>query len=246
MKISVVIPAYNASASILAAIRSAEQQQYPAHEIIVVDDCSTDDTVRIVLENTTAKLMRLPVNSGPSAARNTGWDAATGDYVAFLDSDDVWLPRKLDVIAKVLEQQPGIQFLGHAYTHGTAAIFNEQEKAVRKSYFSILLRNSYQPSCLVVKRELALRFDESYRYCEDHELAIRTAHHFACHWLNMPLTVLGRPQLTAGGASGNIWKMRKGELRLYASIYRHHPAYIMFIPVLWMFSLVKMTVRILK
>lgn len=243
MKISVVIPAYNASGSLRRAIESCMRQTSKPHEIIVVDDASRDNTIEIAKQYTDIILLPLEQNSGPSKARNTGWDAATGDIVAFLDADDEWYEEKLAIISKVFQQNKDIKFLGHPYSLQKASINKGEPQAFIKSYTNILLRNPYQPSCIAVKKTLPLRFDESYRYCEDHELAIRVAHQYNCHWFNAPLTILGRPQLSDGGASGNTWKMRKGELRLYSSIYKHSIFYTLLIPLLWLFSIGKMLFR---
>jgi len=244
MRISVVIPAYNAANSIGKAIASCMRQTLQPYQVIVVDDASNDNTSEVVMQHTGVFLITLDKNSGPSTARNEGWRAATGDIIAFLDADDEWHNEKLATIHKVFSQNSEVQFLGHPYTlshaHKPVQAAIEIQK---KSYTAILLRNSFQPSCIAVRNTLPLRFDESYRYCEDHELAIRVAHKYSCHWLDVPLTILGRPQLSAGGASANQWKMRKGELRLYTSIYKHNIFYTAFIPLLWIYSLGKMLLR---
>ncbi len=243
MKISVVIPAYNAASSIEAAIDSCLEQSHKPYEIIVVDDASIDNTIEIAKQYKEIKIVSLEKNSGPSAARNKGWDTATGDIIAFLDSDDSWVSNKLETIDHVFSEHKEIEYLGHPYIVHNNVNTPTPETVSALSYTSIILKNPFQPSCIVVKRALPERFDESYRYCEDHELSIRIANKHQCHWLNTPLTVLGRPQLSEGGASGNIWKMRKGELRLYSSIYKHNPVYIVAIPFLWAFSLCKMMYR---
>ena len=94
MDFSVIMPAYNVSAVIERAIRSAAAQSLPPLEILVIDDCSTDNTVGVVealrREIPSLRLLSTPVNSGPSAARNVGFRAAKADWVALLDADDAW------------------------------------------------------------------------------------------------------------------------------------------------------------
>lgn len=244
MNISIVIPAYNAAGSLKAAIESCLQQTSPAYEIIVVDDGSTDETGKIATQYQQVTFILLPKNSGPSTARNTGWDIAKGDIIAFLDSDDTWHPQKLEIITEVFSDYGHIQYLGHPYIvdafPGNTA---KQGNVTHQKYLPTLIRNPYQPSCIALRKSLEERFDETYRYCEDYELSIRVAHKYSTHWLDTPLTKLGRPQLSSGGASANLWKMRKGELRLYSSIYRHNIVYAIFIPLLWIFSLGKMLYR---
>ena len=93
-RISVVIPLYNKQAYVERAVASVLQSGYPAHEVIVVDDGSTDEGPRRVsaMGDPRVRVIKQP-NAGVSAARNRGISAATGDYVAFLDADDYWTPE---------------------------------------------------------------------------------------------------------------------------------------------------------
>ncbi|KGX87207.1 glycosyltransferase family 2 protein [Pontibacillus litoralis] len=97
--ISVVTPAYNAERFIAETIESVMKQTYTNWEMIIVDDCSMDQTVDIVQsyqeQDPRIQLIRLQHNSGSAVARNTAMDHARGRYIAFLDSDDLWIPQKL-------------------------------------------------------------------------------------------------------------------------------------------------------
>jgi succinoglycan biosynthesis protein ExoO len=99
MKISIVIPAYNAAACIETALRSVQQQSHRDWEILVVDDCSRDDTREVVrrwaLADDRIRLIEQPQNGGPAVARNAGFDAARGDWIALLDADDAWAEDRL-------------------------------------------------------------------------------------------------------------------------------------------------------
>lgn len=99
--VSVIMPAYNSAAYISEAIGSVMQQTYTHWELIVIDDASTDDSILIVKqlmqEEQRIMLLQNFQNSGPGPTRNAGIKAAKGDFIAFLDSDDVWLPAKLEV-----------------------------------------------------------------------------------------------------------------------------------------------------
>ena len=98
--VSVITPAYNAERFIKETIESVMRQTYPNWEMIIVDDCSTDNTVEIVKEyvaqDDRIRLIQLEENSGSAVARNTAMDHANGRYFAFLDSDDVWMEEKLE------------------------------------------------------------------------------------------------------------------------------------------------------
>ena len=105
--ISVVLPTYNSKVFIDAAIDSVLQQTERRFELIVVDDCSTDDTADIIRRYTRrdarVRLLHMPRNSGPAAARNAGIDAARGRWIALLDSDDVYAPQRLARLMELAE-----------------------------------------------------------------------------------------------------------------------------------------------
>lgn len=104
--ISVIIPSYNCARYIAAALHSALDQDYPHKEILVVDDGSTDNSLDIL--RSFGKRIRVitQANAGAAAARNTGLQAAQGEYIAFLDADDLWLPGKLTAQANYLAAHP--------------------------------------------------------------------------------------------------------------------------------------------
>src|SRR3954452_7696310 len=95
--VTVIIPAYNAAATVARAVDSVLAQTYRPIEVIVVDDCSKDATSEIVAayRDERIRLLHLPHNQGVSGALNEGLSIARGEYIAFLDADDEWLPTKL-------------------------------------------------------------------------------------------------------------------------------------------------------
>ena len=105
--ISVIIPTYNRAHLIGKAVKSVLSQTYQDFEIIVVDDGSTDNTEEIVKSFTDYKIYYIchKHNRGASAARNTGIKASRGEYIAFLDSHDEWLPEKLDKQIKTFNSE---------------------------------------------------------------------------------------------------------------------------------------------
>jgi glycosyltransferase involved in cell wall biosynthesis len=111
MKLSVVIPSWNRAHLVRDAIDSALDQRAGEVEVIVVDDASTDDTSGFLtrIYGDRIRLLRLPERRGAGAVRNAGVAVATGEFVAFLDSDDVWLPGKFDAELQVFEQFPGAE-----------------------------------------------------------------------------------------------------------------------------------------
>lgn len=98
--VSIVMPAFNSEKHIAESIESVMAQTYKDWELLIVDDCSTDNTCEVIKRylHTDDRVIytKLNENSGPAAARNKGIEIARGDYIAFLDSDDLWLPEKLE------------------------------------------------------------------------------------------------------------------------------------------------------
>ena len=111
--VSVVIPAFNSERFLKDAIDSVLNQSYTNKELIVVDDGSSDGTVDLVKSYGDSVRLICQENSGPGAARNRGVDASSGTYIAFLDSDDFWLPGKLAAQVSFLEQRPDCALLYH-------------------------------------------------------------------------------------------------------------------------------------
>lgn len=107
--ISIITPAYNAERFIEETIQSVVSQSFADWEMIIVDDCSLDETrarvKRRALHDERIRLLTHQINSGPSVARNTALKAARGGFIAFLDSDDLWLPDKLRVQMKFMREQ---------------------------------------------------------------------------------------------------------------------------------------------
>ena len=106
--VSVVIPSYNCGGVIGDTLESVLAQDYPALEVIVVDDGSTDDTCDVVARYGDRVTLLQQRNAGAAVARNAGIRCARGDYVALLDADDLWLPGKLSIQVDHLEGNPQV------------------------------------------------------------------------------------------------------------------------------------------
>lgn len=161
MSVSVIIPTYNSCLTLARAVNSVLGQTLLPNKIIVVDDGSTDDTRTI--------LQKMPVqyiyqkNQGVSAARNKGWSNATGDYIAFLDADDCWLPNKLMCQVAFMEKHPEIGFCYGKYKSMEAA-------TIREEGFSLLLSGILCRRALV---ETVGGFNEDLRNHEDTDWFMR-------------------------------------------------------------------------
>ena len=116
VKVSVIIPAYNGDRFIGEAINGVLNQTYKDYEIIVVDDGSTDNTAQIVNQYGDRIQYFSQANQGVAASRNFGFKAAVGEYIAFLDQDDVFLPHKLDSQVALLEQNPSLGMVNSGWS----------------------------------------------------------------------------------------------------------------------------------
>jgi len=184
-KISVIIPTYNRAKYIARAIDSVLCQTFRDKEIIVVDDGSTDETPSILASYKDKIRVLNQINSGVSAARNRGIVKSKGQYLAFLDSDDVWTPDKLEVQAAVLDTNPDVGIV-----YGKLAIVDDQgnrkgtkpEEATGSNFVELLSIGGDLPtSSVMVRRECFERagyFDETMDMMEDFEMWVRIARQY--------------------------------------------------------------------
>jgi glycosyltransferase involved in cell wall biosynthesis len=184
--VSVVVPTYNRAAVLPRAINSALGQSLRDLELIVVDDGSTDSTGELVdaVRDPRVHFIRLPTGAGVAGARNAGVRAARGDWVAFLDSDDEWLPSRLEQqVVRFREDAGSAAAVGYCFVQQRDERTGRTVPARRGSpegdVFPALLTGwSPLPSCLVVSRRalLAIRgWDENLPAFEGHDLCLRLA-----------------------------------------------------------------------
>lgn len=190
VRFSVVVPAHDAAATLGPCVRSVLAQTVPEFELIVVDDGSTDATLDLARSFTDPRVQVISRRAGGvSAARNVGIDAATGEIVAFLDSDDLLLPRYLEAVGAVFSADPAVDFV---YTD--AWTFDDRSRRVRKHTTAYYQRppRPAPPTARGLLRELLLRnfiivpvavrravlnsvgvFDTTMRGAEDWDLWVR-------------------------------------------------------------------------
>jgi glycosyltransferase involved in cell wall biosynthesis len=202
-RISVVIPLYNKQAYVERAVASVLQSAYPAHEVIVVDDGSTDDGPQLVfaMGDPRVRLLRQP-NAGVSAARNRGISEATGDYVALLDADDYWTPEYLGAIANLIARFPECGLYATQFFYfrddgfrqvprlwGIKADAGPQqiERFFEIWGHAILFCTSSVVIPARLLREFAIRFPEGEQHGEDQDVWFRIAERWPIGYLGQPL-----------------------------------------------------------
>lgn len=224
--VSVVVPCFRCALTVGRAVESVMRQTMPVGELILVDDCSDDGTGAVLLEiakrpgGGRVRVLTLERNSGPAAARNLGWEAASGDYVAFLDADDAWHPRKIELQYRFMLARPEFAFSGHAHRWSRGGNDAPQPEPVpgdvEVTRGELLFSNRFTTSSVMVRRAVAHRFRDGQRHMEDHLL-----------WLTMILAGLRAARLNAAlscryfapfgeaGLSGNLVAMQRAELGNY-------------------------------
>ncbi len=228
--ISVIIPCYRCSSTILRAINSVISQSLMPAEIILVDDCSGDETLTILMNLEEAysgivKVIRMSENKGPASARNLGWSHASQDYIAFLDADDSWHPEKLQIQYTFMNQHDDIPLSGHlcsimgdvepGSTLPASQLFSEITR------ISLIFKNPFYTPSIMIKRNLPIRFDENKRYAEDFFLWQTIAFQgLRIVRLNSVLANIHKPLYGASGLSAHMWKMEIGELKCLATLFR--------------------------
>lgn len=199
MQVSVVIPTFNRSRTILKALQSVLMQKGVFFEVLVVDDGSTDETSKRVEEAAKGRSeIRYFVqpNQGPSAARNLGIKNAKGSHVAFLDSDDEWLPGKLKTQLEFFEENPTYLICQ------TEEIWIRSGKRVNpmkkhKKFGGFIFEKCLplsvvSPSCVMMRREFFDQvgfFDEALPACEDYDLWLRASSRFPIGLIEKPYVV---------------------------------------------------------
>ena len=196
-KISVVIPTYNREKLVVRSVKSVLKQTYKNIEVIVVDDCSTDNTEAKIkkINDKRLKYIRLDKNSGACVARNTGIDNATGKYVAFQDSDDVFDKDKLEKqLDNLLKNDSDMDFCKlHVYVEDNVYVFPgdvEDENIDKNGLLNQLCNgNLISTQTILIKRSVLdeIRFDPRLPRFQDYDFVLRVAGKYKISYLKKVL-----------------------------------------------------------
>jgi glycosyltransferase involved in cell wall biosynthesis len=240
--ISVIIPTYNRARSIARAARSVLAQSYGNIELIVVDDASTDATVEILaaIDDPRLRVLRQPKNAGASAARQAGIAEARGDLIAFQDSDDFWLPEKLETQMRVFVDLPedyvavfhpmiiyGRDFEGPHKRFGARRASCEPgpRVEVRDGDMSetFLWGNFMGPPTVLLKKaayHAAGGFDLRLRNHNDWDFHMRLSRAGRIRFIDQPLMIVYN---SADGISKNRRASTYSNVLIFGKIRRHRP-----------------------
>ncbi|MCB9159892.1 MAG: glycosyltransferase [Caldilineaceae bacterium] len=217
-EVSVIIPNYNQSRFVTAAIDSVLQQSFRDVEIIVVDDGSTDDSAAVIARYGDRVRYIYQQNQGLGAARNTGIKAATGRFVGLLDADDAWLPTYLAHMMTLATRHPDAAVYYANARHGRQRrgdAWPRHRRAGRPDqvYAQLLRANFLIPSTILLRRDVVMaaglfeQHDQAMHGCEDWDLWLRLAPH---HRFVGAYTPLVRYRVHGGSLSAGVDKMQRG------------------------------------
>jgi glycosyltransferase involved in cell wall biosynthesis len=225
--VSAIIPCYRCARTIDRAVASVATQSRVPTELILVEDGSGDGTLEH-LQSLAGRhppgwirIVALPENRGAADARNAGWELATQPYVAFLDSDDAWHARKIELQHGFMASRPEVALCAHRHevleSPGVPENAIDGLSAQAISKLSLLMSNNFfAPTMMMLRRELPYRFLSGRRHVDDHLL-----------WLQIVCAGLPFVRLSAklaftykrpygeSGLSSQLWEMEKAELENY-------------------------------
>lgn len=192
------MPAYNAEKYIEAAIRSVLRQTWTEFELLIVDDCSRDSTAeiaeRLAAEDSRIAVLRSTENAGVSVSRNMGVARAGGEWIAFLDSDDLWREDKLERQLALLERYPDavLSYTASAFMDESGRMYSYvMEAEAETTYATLLRRNLLSCSSVMVRRDVMLRHPMGGdRMHEDYAAWLSVLRETRCAYgLNEPLLI---------------------------------------------------------
>lgn len=230
--VSVVIPCYRCSLTLARAIASVAAQTVRPAEVILVDDASGDGTRDVMqklsqqFDSGWVKLVLLDKNVGAGSARNAGWALASQPYVAFLDADDAWHLRKIEIQYAFMQAHPDVVLSGHGFrilSYGALPYWPVESQPVHDvDKWFMLLSNRFVTPSVMIQREVEFRFVADQRYMEDHMLWLQVVCSGArVVKLPLALTAIYKDQFGATGLSSHLWSMQRSDMGNYQRLYHH-------------------------
>lgn len=228
--VSVLIPCFRCANTIERAVASVAAQTVLPVELILVDDGSHDET-RAAMDELRRKyqpgwirLVLLDQNVGAASARNAGWAIATQPYIAFLDADDAWHPRKIEIQYDYMSSHPDVMLCGHGYRFLYSSILPDwsvdQNTVKNIGKWRLIFSNQFVTPSIMIRHDVGQRFVEKQRYMEDHMLWLK----IVCSGnravkLSSPLAAIYKQSFGVAGLSAQIWLMERSDLGNYQRLY---------------------------
>ena len=230
VSVTVVIPCFNCASTFERALESVLHQTVLPAQVILVDDGSNDATREVIRGFQDIhgadwlKLVSLEQNYGPAHARNEGIKQVVTDYIAFLDADDSWHSKKLELQYLWMRSNSDVALTGHRIVladddEPTESVINAMP-VTKISGTQALLSNPFSTPTVMMKSNLPYRFESGQYYAEDYLFWLRVCLSDAkVYRLEIPLASMHKAAYGQAGLSQNLVAMEKGELKTYRRIY---------------------------
>lgn len=257
--VSVIVPCYRCSETIGRALASVAAQTLLPKEVILVEDASPDNGLTLEALNKQIikyadrfdiKIIVSNDNVGAASTRNSGWLVATQPYIVFLDADDAWHTKKIEIQYKFMQENPDVVLCGH---DAKVVADNVQPdwllgdygfKCISKN--RLLISNPFVTPSVMIKNNIALRFNPTKRYMEDHLLWLQiVCNNHKVVKLNQVLVAIYKQAFGVSGLSSHLWEMEKSDLGNYWILYKAKKINFILVSILSVYSLVKYLRRLI-
>lgn len=254
--VTVIIPCYRCTDTIDRTVASVANQTLKPAEVILIDDGSNDDTPNALKRlqreygEDWIKVMELDDDYGVSVARNTAWEVASYDYVAFLDSDDAWHRDKIAIQYTWMKAHPEVMISGHPIVIKPKTLNTEtpppelQAKLVSKH--RLLFSNIFVMSSMMVRRDCPIRFHPAFRYSQDylfHLKVILQGNQAAL--LNYPVVYRFNAPYGESGLTKKLSALETDELAVYRQVWESKQIHSVTYFMLYLWSLIRYIRRLL-
>jgi len=258
VKVSVVIPCYCCSDTIVRALDSVVSQTLSVREVVLVEDCSPDGGKTIALLNDLkekyslyfdVKMIVNKVNMGAAFSRNAGWSLATQAYIAFLDADDSWHPEKIRIQYEWMLKHPSCVLSGHQceiWSGSDSSMYDDSViKVTLLKKVSVMLKNPFSTPTVMLQRDIFFRFRDESRYAEDYLLwqQISYSGNFVAR-IEFNLAYVHKGLYGARGLSSHMWEMEKADIYNYWILYNQSLINVAVASLLTIYSMLKYIRRV--
>lgn len=253
--VSVVVPCYKCDLTIDRAVRSVASQTLLPKEVILVDDGNGETTnallrsIALAYSEGWVRIVTLSDNAGVASARNAGWDVATQELIAFLDADDAWHPRKIEMQFQYMQEHPEVSLCGHTHLLSSSPATSHEVTAgyavSQVKRWDLLLSNQFITPSVMLRSTDVSRFLTGRRHMEDHLLWLEILSRGGrIDKLMVPLALIFKQPFGVAGLSSELWSMEKGDLENYFHLYASRYLTGWELCLLTVFSLLKFVRRL--
>lgn len=232
LPISAIIPCYQSAETIKRAVDSIWMQSNIPAQIILIDDASRDGSLEVLhglqqdYPSLNILVEELKLNGGPGLARNRGWELATQPWLAFLDADDAWHPRKIQLQWEFICANPKAALVGTLTKEISPSVevsdtaLSSLLHAVKITFIDMIISCRFYTRTVMLRRDIPYRFSDR-RYTEDYLLWLEIIlSDLDAYVIQEDLAFSFRPEFSGGGYSAHLWKHEKRELNAWHYLYR--------------------------